>query len=105
MDRTSQPAQPVNPSRPSGSGSSTTPPPRGTADYRPSEKASGGGNSPKPSGDSGVTQKRTHTVQSGETLSMIAKRYGVKLPALQAANPRVDSRRMKAGTVLTLPER
>jgi LysM repeat protein len=46
---------------------------------------------------------RTHLVRSGETLAGIAKKYNVKLSALQAANPNVEARRLKAGQLLTLP--
>jgi len=39
----------------------------------------------------------------GETPSVIARRYGVKLTALMAANPRVDARRLQVGQALTVP--
>lgn len=50
-------------------------------------------------------QPRTHRVQPGETFSTIARRYNVRLPALQAANPGVDSRRLKQGQTLNIPPR
>jgi len=46
---------------------------------------------------------RTHKVEPGETMGAIAKRYGIKLSALQAANRTVDARRMRAGQTLVLP--
>ena len=46
---------------------------------------------------------RTHTVKSGETPTIIARRYGVSVNSLMALNPRVDARRMKVGTVLKIP--
>jgi LysM repeat protein len=46
---------------------------------------------------------RTHSVKSGETPTTIARRYGVSVNALLSANPRVDPRRMKVGTVLRIP--
>lgn len=61
------------------------------------------GTSSKPSASPGVASKRTHTIQSGETLSWIAKRYGITLQALRAANPKVDPNRVRPGTVLNLP--
>lgn len=61
------------------------------------------GTSSKPSPSPGVASKRTHTIQSGETLSWIAKRYGTTLQALRAANPKVDPNRVRPGTVLNLP--
>jgi LysM repeat protein len=46
---------------------------------------------------------RTHTVKAGETPSLIAKKYGVKLEALLAANPNLDPRRLKVGQTLRIP--
>ncbi|MCZ6915764.1 MAG: LysM peptidoglycan-binding domain-containing protein [Gemmatimonadetes bacterium] len=44
-----------------------------------------------------------HVVRRGETLGEIARRYRVSLGALQAANPRVQPRRMYVGTRLVIP--
>jgi membrane-bound lytic murein transglycosylase D len=44
-----------------------------------------------------------HRVVRGETLSHIARRYGVPLRELQAANPRVNPRRLQIGQRLTVP--
>ena len=46
---------------------------------------------------------RTHTVKAGETLAQIARKYGIKLDALLAANPRLDPRRLQVGQTLSLP--
>jgi LysM repeat protein len=46
---------------------------------------------------------RTHTVASGETAAGIARKFGVKLSALQAANPGMNPARIRAGQVLNLP--
>jgi len=46
---------------------------------------------------------RTHTVKPGETPSMIARRYGIRLDALLAANPKVEPRRLKVGQTLAIP--
>lgn len=46
---------------------------------------------------------RTHTVQSGDTLTSIASRYRVTVVQLQATNPGLDPRRMKIGQVIRLP--
>jgi len=45
----------------------------------------------------------THSVRSGENLSVIARRYGVTLGALTAANPGLSPRRLMPGTELLLP--
>jgi tetratricopeptide (TPR) repeat protein len=46
---------------------------------------------------------RTHTVVAGETAVGIARKYGMKLGALQAANPNVNLSRIRIGQVLNLP--
>jgi LysM repeat protein len=46
---------------------------------------------------------RTHTVAAGETLASIARKSGVSLTALQAANPGVTPKKMKVGQVLNVP--
>jgi LysM repeat protein len=46
---------------------------------------------------------KTHLVRSGETLATIARRYNVRLSSLQAANPHVEARKLKAGQILTIP--
>jgi tetratricopeptide (TPR) repeat protein len=46
---------------------------------------------------------RTHTVVAGETAMAITRKFGVKLNALQAANPGVNLTRLRAGQVLNLP--
>lgn len=51
----------------------------------------------------GSSGSRTHTVKSGETPSLIARKYGVKLEALMAANPSLDARRMRVGQTLRIP--
>jgi tetratricopeptide (TPR) repeat protein len=46
---------------------------------------------------------RTHTVVAGETAAGIARKSGIKLSALGAANPGVNLARIRAGQVLNLP--
>src|SRR4051812_39825376 len=46
---------------------------------------------------------RTHTVKSGDTPSIIARRYNVKLDSLMAANPKLDARRMRVGQLVNVP--
>jgi LysM repeat protein len=47
---------------------------------------------------------RTHTVVAGETAAGIARKSGVKLSALEAANPGMNPARIRAGQVLNLPQ-
>ena len=62
------------------------------------DPGAGGGASPVTGGI-----PRSHEVKSGETPTSIARKYGVKLDALMAANPRLDARRMRAGQTLVIP--
>lgn len=48
---------------------------------------------------------RIHKVQPGETPSSIARKYGVSLEALLAANPGLNPRRMQIGQSLNIPAR
>ena len=50
-----------------------------------------------------VAQPRTHTVVAGETAVGIARKYGVKLSALEAANPDMKPDRIHVGQVLNIP--
>jgi len=50
-----------------------------------------------------AASQRTHTVKAGETPTLIARKYGVKLEALMLANPRLDPRRMQVGQALVIP--
>ncbi|HMP81151.1 MAG TPA: LysM peptidoglycan-binding domain-containing protein [Verrucomicrobiota bacterium] len=49
------------------------------------------------------TTQRTHKVQSGDTPSSIARKYGVKLDALMAANPGLNPTRMQVGQTINVP--
>ena len=44
-----------------------------------------------------------HRVAAGETLSHIARRYGVRVSDIEAANPKVRPRYLKIGALLTVP--
>jgi tetratricopeptide (TPR) repeat protein len=62
------------------------------------------GSSGRPAGARPATaQSRTHTVVAGETAMAITRKLGVKLGALQAANPGVNLSRLRAGQVLNVP--
>src|SRR5688572_22564287 len=45
----------------------------------------------------------TYTVQSGDSLSVIAEKFSVSLDDLQAANPEISSSAMSVGQVLRIP--
>jgi tetratricopeptide (TPR) repeat protein len=50
-----------------------------------------------------LASNRLHTIGSGETLASIARRYNVKLTALQSANPTMDAKRLRPGQALVIP--
>lgn len=62
---------------------------------------------PAPNGDANsrplAARSRTHVVASGETAAAIARKSGVKLSALQAANPGVNLGKIRIGQMLNLP--
>ena len=46
-----------------------------------------------------------HTVQKGDTYYSIARRYGVSMASLEAANPGVNPKRLSIGQQLSVPSR
>ena len=50
-----------------------------------------------------VSPPRTHLVVRGDTLASIARKQGISLIALEAANPSVNPKKLRAGQVLNLP--
>jgi len=50
-----------------------------------------------------TTKSKTHTVRSGDILGRIAEAHGIRLHQLLAANPGVNPRRLRIGTVLSIP--
>ena len=51
-----------------------------------------------------TSQKRTHLVAKGETLSEIAAKYGVRDIALKSANHISDDKKLNVGRTLSIPE-
>lgn len=45
----------------------------------------------------------TYTVQTGDTMSQVAEKFGVSLDDLQAANPEVSANAMSVGQVIKIP--
>jgi tetratricopeptide (TPR) repeat protein len=50
-----------------------------------------------------ATTLRTHIIKAGETPTIIARQYGLKVEALLAANPKLDPRRLQVGRAVTIP--
>lgn len=59
-----------------------------------------------PEGNNGgeSPSSKTHTVRDGETLSTIAKQYGVTLEALKEANPNINPEIIVVGQRINIPE-
>ncbi len=51
----------------------------------------------------GAAAPRTHKVQARDTPSSIARKYGVKLDALMAANPGLNPTKLRVGQTLNVP--
>ncbi|MEY2429329.1 MAG: hypothetical protein QOJ40_2214 [Verrucomicrobiota bacterium] len=51
-----------------------------------------------------TTFSQKHTVKAGDTPTLIAKRYGVKVDMLMAANPGLDARHLRIGQALLIPQ-
>ena len=85
------------------------PPANATAQPMPAQTAqnvsvrSGNANESRPIGPATSARLRTHTVAAGETAVGIARKYGVKLSALEAANPDMNPSRIHVGQVLNIP--
>lgn len=71
------------------------------AQTAPSSVAPSSAGAARPS--SASTEARTYKVQAGDTPSSIARKYGVKLDALMAANPGLDPKRLRVGQTLNVP--
>jgi D-alanyl-D-alanine carboxypeptidase/D-alanyl-D-alanine-endopeptidase (penicillin-binding protein 4) len=56
-------------------------------------------------GSGAVPAPETHSVTAGENFTVIARRYGVPLNALLDANPELSPRRLKVGTVVSIPQK
>lgn len=54
-------------------------------------------------GESATPAVKTHTIKPGDTPTSIARKYGLKVEALLAANPKVDARRLRVGQPLVIP--
>jgi len=77
------------------------PPPQQPAPTALAASATAG--SPASRSSSASASSRTHTIKPGETPTAIAKRYGLRVGTLMAANPRLDDRRLRIGQTLNLP--
>jgi len=74
-----------------------------TPDALPAQPAQPADSAPAKPAPAKPARSRTHTVVAGETAAAIARKSGIKLSALGAANPGVNLARIRAGQVLNLP--
>ena len=92
---------------------SLAPPPRPPAPGPGNLQPTGHAPSPRPTPTGGTTVTppprppqvltRSYAVQKGETPAAIARKYGVKLDALLAANPGLNPNRLRIGQTLVIP--
>lgn len=47
---------------------------------------------------------KIHTVQTGDTLAKISRKYNVRLPTLMRANPNLNAKKMKVGQTVNIPQ-
>jgi LysM repeat protein len=82
--------------------SSATPAP--TEVFAPTEEPTASGTPAVTAGPTGTPASGTrYTVKKGDTMWEIAQELGVSLADLKAANPDVDPKLMRVGTVLVIP--
>jgi LysM repeat protein len=80
---------------------SSTPPPRAVGvSPSPTPPATAGVENPSPSEPSGA---RSHVVAKGETLTQIAKQYGVTVEEIQQANKIQDAKKLQIGQTIKIP--
>jgi nucleoid-associated protein YgaU len=63
----------------------------------------GGGTGTGLTGGGSLGGTTTHTIQKGDMLGTIAKKYGVTTKAIEAANPGIDSTRLKVNAKINIP--
>ena len=80
-----------------------TPPPTPTQTAPAASVSAGSADAGHDAGPATTARPRTHTVVAGETAVGIARKYGVKLSALEAANPDMNPARIRVGQVLNIP--
>jgi LysM repeat protein len=66
----------------------------------PVEQATAGVDNPTPADQAGG---KTHTVAKGETLTQIAKQYGVTVDDIQQLNKIGDAKKLQAGQTIKIP--
>ncbi len=84
--------------------SSASPPSSSRSSVAATPRTAPASNRPTPSTSTSTSARgRVHVVRAGENPSAIARRYGISVHALLAANPGVNPRRMSVGAVLRVP--
>ena len=58
---------------------------------------------PEPPTPAPPPRKRTHVILPGDSVAVVALMYGVPVSAIQAANPKVNLRRLKPGDCIFIP--
>jgi LysM repeat protein len=84
----------VQPPRPQNAAAKSPEPPA-----RPAPQ----GAAPKRTPNARASTPKTYTLKAGDTLAKIAKAQGITLQQLQAANPGLDTRKLKPGSEIKVP--
>lgn len=75
----------------------------GSSSARQGSAVSGGPPVQEPAKPVQTRARTVHRVQSGETLSSIARRYGKRLDSITAANPGVNPKKLRVGQEVVVP--
>ncbi len=81
------------------------PPPAAAALPPPKETRPADAKAAKPAGSLSTRTKTLHTVKAGESLEVIARRYGVSVPDLATLNSIGNPRALRVGAELVIPNR
>ena len=74
-----------------------------SANSSPAPSASNVAAVPTARTNSAPASHRTHRIVSGDTPASVARRYNIRLSALEKANPTMDARRLRPGQILVIP--
>jgi len=77
---------------------------RAAAGPAPKPAANGGGSGGPTVAPGTLAEDGTYVIKGGDTLGKVASQFGVSLADLQAANPGVDSRKLRVGQKIVIPK-
>ena len=66
------------------------------------ELKTGSASTPTPVAEAAPAKLRTHTIQTGDTLYKISRKYGVSVDELMTANPGIDPKSLRVGDTINI---